>query len=370
MLGAQLKISEPGSKALWRQRLVLLTGFLLLLPLASACGKKTGLVPPQAVIPAAIEDLRYSFNDSGVILSWTFPRQSEKGLRLDRIEGFEILRAVIPAADYCASCPVTFGPPLPLAGGEMLPGTGRKQGRYFEPLTQQNHYHIYAVRSQAGFHLVSRDSNTVAFLWDTQPAPPEALRATSGDTVVNLSWQASSRLLDNRPLNGPLAYQVWRRAGNGEFRPIGAATTDLAFTDPALRNNETYWYRVQAFRLGQQAVAGKNSLSEAVEASPRDLTPPPPPRELKAVRTAAGVQLVWDSVLNADLGGYRLYRRLPAEKKPQLLSEIQAPQVMFIDRQLPAAGSTWYYSVSAFDRTGPPNESPLSSEIEYHYERF
>ena len=37
------------------------------------CGYKNDPVPPASVVPKAIEDLRYSIDESGVSLTWSYP---------------------------------------------------------------------------------------------------------------------------------------------------------------------------------------------------------------------------------------------------------------------------------------------------------
>ncbi len=39
---------------------------------SSGCGYKNLPVPPESVVPVAVQDLRYVVDDKGVKLSWTF----------------------------------------------------------------------------------------------------------------------------------------------------------------------------------------------------------------------------------------------------------------------------------------------------------
>ncbi len=99
---------------------------LAILLAAGGCGRKTAPLPPQSVVPKAIDDLRYRLDDKGVELIWSYPQRSVQGERLDAIEKFEIYRAVVAPADYCSGCPLPFGPPrIDRAAGSS---TGSRSG--------------------------------------------------------------------------------------------------------------------------------------------------------------------------------------------------------------------------------------------------
>ena len=66
--------------------------------LAGGCGFKNKPVPPDSVVPLAIDDLRYTVNDKGVQLSWSYPVKTIKGSTLDDISSFELFRAEVPLA--------------------------------------------------------------------------------------------------------------------------------------------------------------------------------------------------------------------------------------------------------------------------------
>ena len=94
---------------------------LLLFILVSGCGRKTDLVPPQRLVPAAITDLRYSLDEKGVTLEWSYPTELENGDELHFIESFEVERASVPEAEYCDGCPVLYEEPQEIGGGHLPP---------------------------------------------------------------------------------------------------------------------------------------------------------------------------------------------------------------------------------------------------------
>ena len=143
--------------------------FVLLLTVllaAVGCGRKTMVVPPQALVPAPVDDLKFSITDKGVRLSWSFPQKTVAGTGLKQIDAFELMRAAVPTADYCAGCPQPFGPPIEIQGG-ILPddGSGRTAS-YADDSLQPGYHYTYKVRARAGKWGTSQDSNRVGFEWN------------------------------------------------------------------------------------------------------------------------------------------------------------------------------------------------------------
>lgn len=130
-------------------------------------------------------------------------------------------------------------------------------------------------------------------------------------------------------------------------------------------------FRIEDFTFGVplnlvvDAVAhvGNPTVSSAdcttISLVPRDVFPPAVPTGLRAIRLPVGVQLLWDPVADADLEGYRIYRRDPGGEK--VIAAEMAPTNQFIDRNAPSDRLV-YYEVTAVDRDG--NESAPSVEAE------
>lgn len=336
---------------------------LLALLALSGCGKKTRPVPPDTVLPAPISDLGYQLDEKGVTLNWSYPRQTVQGDRLPyRIEKFELLRAVIPRKDSCADCPIPFGPPI------EIEAESSDQGKvsYEETLLRPDHRYVYRVRSKAGWFVSSDDSNTVSVLWDTPLLAPSNFRAEEGDRAITLRWQPPTGLLDGTAVSDPIRYQISRSTDGGEtFTEMpGEPIEGLAYTDKGLRNGKAYAYKVRALRLHAGTVAA-GMASSALNAVPRDLLPPAPPHKVRAVATAEGVKLIWETVAEPDLAGFRIYRRAAQSPTPERIGEVGGAGLSFLDAKPPKGRGLWYYSVTAFDQAKPANESTSSLEATY-----
>ncbi|MGV1100899.1 fibronectin type III domain-containing protein [Thiovibrio sp. JS02] len=336
---------------------------LLVLVLAAAfavsgCGKKTRPVPPDTVLPAPITDLTYHLDEKGVSLSWSYPGRTVQGERLPyRIEGFQLLRAVIPLADYCKDCPIPFGPPI------EIKGESGDEGKVFyqETLLRPRNRYVYQVRSKAGWFVTSDESNTVSVVWDTPLMAPREFAIEEGDRQLRLSWQPPTGLLDGTTVSDPILYQVYRSASGEAFGEIGAPVDGLFFVDTNLRNGRPYYYKVRAIRLHEDTRAA-GMASDILLATPQDRVAPAPPRQMTAVVTAAGVKLIWEAVPESDLAGFRIYRRPARKLEPELIAEVGGAGLSYVDTKLPRGKGIWYYSVSAFDRSRPANESDRSRE--------
>ena len=110
----------------------------------------------------------------------------------------------------------------------------------------------------------------------TPPAAPTNLVATAGDTVVTLTWAAST---------GATSYHVKRSTTSGGPYTQIATSTSTSYTDIAVTNGTTYYYVASAI----------NSAGESANSAEASATPSPPPPTVFGTWinvTPAGVDLV------------------------------------------------------------------------------
>ncbi len=335
---------------------ILLTGTLFL---AGGCGYKTKPVPPDSIVPKAIEDLRYSVSEKGVTLTWTYPVATIRGSDLTDISSFDMYRAVVPMNDYCSTCPIPFGEPVELPGG-IVDAEGRRQATYETALLRSGHKYFFKVQSRTSWWAASGDSNIVSFVWHIPAKAPAGVETEGADGSVTLRWQPVTQLMDEEAVAYPIRYQLLRSSDNVSFAAIGEAVSETTSVDKRVKNGETYYYKVQSVIMVEENAVG-GGLSEVVSAKPLDLTPPASPTGVTVVRTAGGIKVFWDKSPEADVHGYRVYRRAADEKKAQLIGEVQAVYTIFEDTDVPRDRS-FYYSVTAYDQMEAPNESEKSRE--------
>lgn len=335
---------------------ILLTGTLFL---AGGCGYKTEPVPPDSIVPKAIEDLRYSVSEKGVTLNWSFPRETIKGTDLTDIATFDVYRAVVPLKDYCPTCPIPFSEPIQVSGGVVDPEKNR-QGTYETSLLRSGHKYFFKVNARTSWWAASPDSNIVSFVWHIPAKAPEGVTARGGDSSAVVSWQPVTQLMDGENASYPILYQVKRSKDNAGFESIGQSVNTTQFVDNSLKNGETFYYRVQSILMVDGA-AVSGGLSDSVTATAIDQTPPAAPTGITAVQTGGGIKIFWDKSRDADVKGYKVYRRSADEKTSKVIGDVSGVYSIFEDVNV-SAGDSYFYSVTAYDDAETPNESEQSRE--------
>ncbi|CAK8725703.1 Fibronectin type-III domain-containing protein [Candidatus Electrothrix aarhusensis] len=338
----------------------LLSGLLLIG--LTGCGYKNDPVAPQALVPAPINDLRYELTDKGAVLHWSYPTRTVGGEELTEIDSFMLYRAEVASGSYCDTCPIPFGSPIKIDGGLIPEREGRRSASYEIGLLRPAHQYFFKVHSRTGWLTPSADSNQVSFTWETPPAIPQNLVAEVGSNIISLQWQPVSSYLDGSTADN-IKYQVSRRVGKGSFKNVGSLLTQPEFMDTQVSGGHEYTYRVQALsEYDGDMVAGE--FSKPLEVEVVDLIAPATPENVTTARTAASIKIFWDQGTEADLAGYRIYRRLGNEDDPVMIGEVQMPYTIYEDTEAPDENIYVYYSVSSFDKSDPANESERSAEVE------
>lgn len=327
---------------------------------SGGCGYKTPPVPPATVVPQPIEDLRFTVVDDAVRLTWSYPRKTINGADIKEISSFNLYHAEISLADYCPTCPVPFGEPIEVAGGQTVVERKQRVASYEYTMLQPGNKYFFKVQSTTGWWAASADSNIVTFAWHIPAAAPAGLSAAAADSAVELSWQPVTSRRDGEPVTTEVRYQVLRRTGEGSFGRIGEPVEHTNFIDKNVTNGQQYAYQVQSvLRFDDDLVYGDNSTEVMV--TPVDITPPQPPEGVVAIETSQGIRIIWDSSVAEDVAGYNIYRRTTQSSTFLLVGSVVSPSITYIDISA-RQDERYYYSVTAIDKTSPPNESARSQE--------
>lgn len=334
------------------QILAALPAALLLIPMAG-CGYKTDPVPPQNVVPKAINDLRYSLDEKGARLTWSYPLETIAGENLTAIDSFELYRAEMPLKDFCSTCPIPFGEPIVL-DGEEIPKDERKTKEYVSGLLRSGNKYFFKVRSRTSWWAASGYSNVVSFVYHTPPAAPRDVAAEIGANRVELSWSPVEELIDGSPVDLPLSYLVLKSEDGKNYSQATSAITGTSYVDNEVASGNTYFYKVESRLLFEDEVI-KGTASPQVEASVVDLVPPPRVEGLTVVASMANIRVFWRQVSADDLAGYRIYRRIGEQGNFTRVGEVGAGQTIFIDADAPRERKV-YYTVSGVDQQGNEGE--------------
>lgn len=326
----------------------------------AGCGFKTDPVPPQNVIPRAIDDLSYAIDESGVTLRWTYPDNKMNGDELTEVYSFDVYRAVVPVADLCETCPIPFGEPSEIPGGATADAGKRRVGEYQTSLLRPDHKYFYKITSRISWWAASDFSNIVSFVWQIPSSVPAGFKVTTGDGKVTLSWQPVTTLIDGSATEKKIYYQVLRSEGGKDFATLGDPITATRFVDGDVMNGKTYYYKVQSLMMvNQDRVSG--GVTEIADASPVDRTPPGAPSGVRASASSAGTRVYWDRPDDPEVVSHRVYRRAKGQSQGELIGEVTMPSSLFVDQSVPENVEV-FYSVTAIDGAEPANESKPSKE--------
>lgn len=332
---------------------------------SGGCGYKNPPVPPETVVPTAIEDLRYTVLEDGVRMTWTYPLETIKGTDIREVSSFDLYRAELPLEDYCPTCPVPFTEPIEVDGGQTVVDGKRRVATYDYDMLRSGHKYFFKVRTRTGWWATSADSNIITFVWYIPAIAPAGLSASAADSRVSLSWQPVTSLRDGKPVTTDVLYQVLRRSGEGSFNRLGKPVETTGFVDGAVTNGQEYSYQVQSvLRFGEDLVYG--GISTDITVTPVDTTPPPAPTGVQAFETGQGIRVIWDVPADDDVAGYRIYRRTADSDTFTPVGSVDLPSTTFIDAEV-REDLRYYYAVTAIDGSAPPNESARSQEATPRY---
>lgn len=241
---------------------------IMTLPLAG-CGRKGPLAPPEALVPAAIVDLRVAQQGESFLLSWSAPTREAGGRPLKELAGFRLLRReVLPPAEDCEECPDAYRL-IATVDLEYLREARRFGDRFFygdaglrSGATYQ--YKLVAFRRDG---TASRDSNRSRHRLVLPPPPPvpKGLFTSAG---IILEWPAVTTAG-----SAVVGYNVYRWREGQPIPPVPLnerPLTEPRFEDLRLEQGIVYSYAVRTV-AGIEGEVAESAPSALVTGS---LAPP------------------------------------------------------------------------------------------------
>lgn len=164
---------------------------VLALSLVAGCGKRGTLVPPEALVPAPIENLSLAQKGAALQVTWSAPSREEGGASLEDLAGFLLFRrAVLPPDQDCEECPGAYAQ-LARIELDYPQGVARHGGLwiYDDSDLKVGRVYQYKIRSFTTDGAHSKDSNLARRPFFTPPLPP-VLEVGSSATEITLSFVA------------------------------------------------------------------------------------------------------------------------------------------------------------------------------------
>ena len=161
---------------------------------------------------------------------------------------------------------------------------------------------------------------------------------------------------DSQGVLAPQQFQYVATAADGVFDEANETVT--------VRIDKTLWHlgRYSMVLRGKDA-SDNLGVPSYLNVTVLDNTPPSPPTGLTASNQSGNGTLLlnWSGVTDGDLAGYRLYRSYLSGRGFVPIANLSANETFWLDEGL-IPGVKYYYFVSSFDKTVPPNVSPGSAE--------
>lgn len=222
--------------------------FLILLSILAGCGRKGALLPPEALVPAAVQDLKVQQSGNEFRLTWSAPDREKGGRPLRDLSGFRLYKRIIAGdGSDCSECPDAWNL-LASVDAANPQGAGRS-GPVFThfdreiPSGQTSQYRLVAFSNSGG---VSPPATSPLRKFRS-PLPPPALKAAA--------LPASIRLDFAYPADGQN-----RVAGFNVYRRQDKKTAPLLPVNP-LPIKETVWEDMQV-AFGQSYSYSATALLE------------------------------------------------------------------------------------------------------------
>jgi len=211
------------------------------------------------------------------------------------------------------------------------------------------YYYEVSALNNVGEGPRSSEASATPIAPTTAPGAPRDLGAVAGDATVALAWSSPSSDGGSAITN----YKVYRGTISGQLSLLATLPNVLSYTDSAVTNGQTYYYKVTAVNA-----VGEGPRSNEASGTPTSgQTVPSPPRQLNATPGEAQVTLTWlapSSDGGSPITNFKIYQGT-ASGGESLLATVGA--VFSYPDSSVTNGVTYYYYVTAVNGIGASGSS-------------
>jgi predicted small lipoprotein YifL len=348
---------------------------LVALAFFSHCGKKGPLLPPIIRVPQTAQDLSLSQRGAQVLVSWTNPTAYVDGNPLDNVSEVEIWllregkaqkspdeRLIPEAFEQKASL-------LDRVRADEFPSLRLDKAAAVSPLTYGFRLEsedfgrtvlTFALRVRDERQRPSEFSVPVSFEVRIPPLPPENVRAAVSKDNITVHWDPPPAEAVSLAVPAPAAYNVYRsEAQSLPSRLNDRPVKDTEFQDKVFSFGRIYRYWVRSV-VTESPPFIESEESSIIEVEAKDVFPPAAPAGLTAIAGAGFIVLSWEANAEADLAGYRVWRKGEKDNEFMLLQELGPALNSYSDSAV-EKNARYVYAINAFDDAG--NESPKSDAV-------
>jgi fibronectin type 3 domain-containing protein len=173
------------------------------------------------------------------------------------------------------------------------------------------------------------------------PPPSNVSAAATPAGSITVSWNS---------VGGVTEYRVYRSVSvNGTYTKVGTISSSYtSYTDTQLSPGTTYYYKVSAYNSTGESAQSSSSSATTIPAAPTNVYA----TYHSSVNT---ISVSWDPVNGAT--GYKVYRNANAYGTYDYVGTTQSTS--YTDNNSISSGTTYYYTVSAYNASG---DGPRSYE--------
>ncbi len=341
----------------------------------SHCGKKGPLLPPLVRSPQAVQDLSLFQRGALILLTWTNPTSYVDGNPLDRVSAVEIWLIREDEAEKSPDDRLTleaFEQKASLVDrirADEFSSLRRETAAaaslltYEFPLDSRDFGRTvltFALRVRDERQRPSEFSAPVSFEVRIPPLPPENVRAAVSMDNIAIRWDPPPAEAVGPAPPLPAGYNVYRsEAQSLPSRLNDQPVRGKEFLDRAFAFGRIYSYSVRSV-VPESPPFLESEESSAIEVEAKDVFPPAAPTGLTAIAGSGFIVLSWEANAEADLSGYRVWRKGEKESEFVLLQEL-GPTVNSYSDSAVEKNKRYVYAITAFDGAG--NESPKSGGV-------
>jgi predicted small lipoprotein YifL len=245
---------------------------LVMVCLLTACGRKGPLVPPEALVPAPVSDLKVEQRGELLRLSWTAPDKEEGGGRLRDLAGFRLYkRELLPPGEDCDVCPSAFRlvTTIDLAYPREVQRSGDRYLWEDVELQRGKTFRYYVVPYKKDGSQ-GRESTRISRKVVAPPAPP-VLQGLPLPEGIRLELAPAAGASTDGSFRG---YQLFRKTGSDKARYAPLTNQPVltgTYIDQGTMPGTTYLYRASMLlQIDGQLVESPVSGEISVTATPID----------------------------------------------------------------------------------------------------
>lgn len=338
------------------------------------CGKRGPIYPPLIKVPQNITDLEVLQRGNAIVLQWNNPKSYMDGSAIEGDIAVEIWLLKVEKE-------------LARQEGSLTEEIFAKKALLYETIEQKNFAQfqgpeegpsgmltytyktsaeelsqmvfVFGLRVKDRKDRISGFSSLMPVIPKSVPLPPLELRAQMRENNVTIEWKPPEKNIDSSTPPNVVGYNVYRESENEEFHRVNSALIEETnFTDSHFVYNVIYRYYVRASATRSSPYT-ESENSKAVEIKTEDTFVPAAPTGLVAIAGENFVSLSWDPNKEADLAGYRVWRKSGSEEEYTAITELIAENVHF-DSTV-EKNRRYYYAITALDKNG--NESQRSNAV-------